>query len=143
VSSLEVAVVRRKLGHIVAALDALRPLAALTPEEYRARLYERKAAERFLQEAIEAALDVNAHLLVETGAPVPDDYYSGFIAMGDAGILSPDLARRLAPSAGLRSRLVHEYDTLDDDRVLAAIRTALEQYPRYIQAIETHLSTGP
>ena len=59
--------------------------------------------------------------------------------MGDSGILSPELARRLAPSAGLRNRLVHEYDALDDDRVLAAIRTALELYPRYIQAIEAHL----
>ena len=138
-SPVDAAVIRRKLGHIVAALEALRPLAGLTREEYVARLYERKAAERFLQEAIEAALDINAHLLAETGGLVPDDYYSGFIALGDLGILSPELARRLAPSAGLRNRLVHEYDTLDNDRVLAAIGTLLAQYPRYIQAIEAHL----
>jgi uncharacterized protein YutE (UPF0331/DUF86 family) len=139
VSPLEAAVVRRKLGHIIAALDALRPLARLTFDEYRARLYERKAAERFLQEAIEAALDINAHLLAEAGSLVPDDYYSGFLAMGELGILTSELARRLAPSAGLRNRLVHEYDTLDDARVLEAIATLLEQYPRYIQAIEAHL----
>jgi uncharacterized protein YutE (UPF0331/DUF86 family) len=138
-SPVEAAVIRRKLGLIMAALDALRPLARLTIEEYRARLYERKAAERFLQEAIEAALDINAHVLAETGATVPDDYYSGFTAMGDRGILSPALARRLAPSAGLRNRLVHEYDTLDDARVLAAMTTLLEQYPHYIQAIESYL----
>jgi uncharacterized protein YutE (UPF0331/DUF86 family) len=49
--------------------------------------------------------------------------------MGDLGILSAELAQRLAPSAGLRNRLVHEYETLDDDRVLAAIDALLEQYP--------------
>jgi uncharacterized protein YutE (UPF0331/DUF86 family) len=139
VSPLDAAIVRRKLGHMMTALDALRPLARLTGDEYRARLYERKAAERFLQEAIEAALDINAHLLAEAGTPVPDDYYSGVLAMGDLGILTPELARRLAPSAGLRNRLVHEYDTLDDVRVYAAMATLLEQYPRYIQAIEAHL----
>ena len=138
-SPIDAAIVRRKLGHIMAALEALRPLARLTREEYRAQLYERKAAERFLHEAIEAALDINAHLIAETGAPVPDDYCGGFVAMGDLGIFSPELAQRLAPSAGLRNRLVHEYETLDDDRVLAAIGALPEQYPRYIQAIEAHL----
>ncbi len=55
-SPVDAAVIRRKLGSIMAALEALRPLARLSIEEYRARLYERKAAERFLQEAIEAHL---------------------------------------------------------------------------------------
>src|SRR5262245_15821021 len=124
----------------MAAVEALRPLARLSLEEYRTRVYERKAAERFLQEAIEAALDINAHVLAESGAPVPDDYYNGFIGMGERHILSPELAGRLAPSAGLRNRLVHEYETLDDARVLAAIATFLELYPHYIRAIEGHLT---
>jgi uncharacterized protein YutE (UPF0331/DUF86 family) len=40
---------------------------------HRARLYERKAAERFLHEAIEAALDINAHLIALSGfaGPLP------------------------------------------------------------------------
>ena len=46
-SPIDAAIVRRKLGHIMTALDGLRPLARLSVNEYRARLYERKAAERF------------------------------------------------------------------------------------------------
>jgi uncharacterized protein YutE (UPF0331/DUF86 family) len=138
-SPIDAAIVRRKLGHIMTALDALRPLARLRADEYRARLYERKAAERLLQEAIEGALDINAHLIAELGREVPEDYYGGFIKLGDLGILTPDLARSLAPSAGLRNRLVHEYDTIDDAKVLGAIATTLELYPRYIQAIEAYL----
>jgi uncharacterized protein YutE (UPF0331/DUF86 family) len=114
-------------------------LVACEPVRESLRRAEAARAGRDLQEAIEVALDINADLIAETAAPVPDDYYSGFVAMGDLGILSPELARRRAPSAGLRNRLVHEYDTLDDDRVLAASATLLEQYPRYIQAIEAHL----
>lgn len=138
-SPIDAAIVRRKLGHIMTALDALRPLARLRADEYRARLYERKAAERLLQEAIEAALDINAHLIAELGREVPEDYYGGFIKLGDLGMLTPDLARSLAPSAGLRNRLVHEYDTIEDAKVLGAIATTLELYPRYIQAIEAYL----
>lgn len=55
-SPVDAAVIRRKLGHIAEALTALGPLARLSLDEYRQRLYERKAAERLLQEAIEAFL---------------------------------------------------------------------------------------
>jgi len=34
-----------------------------------------------LQEAIEAALDISAHLIAEQGVAVPDDYYGGFIGL--------------------------------------------------------------
>jgi uncharacterized protein YutE (UPF0331/DUF86 family) len=138
-SPIDAAVIRRKLGHIVECLEALRPLARLTLPEYRARLYERKAAERLLQEGIEAALDINAHVIAELGGSVPDEYYGGFVKMGELGVLPAELAGSLAPSAGLRNRLVHEYGALDDARVLAAIAVMLDLYPRYIQAVEAHL----
>jgi len=94
---------------------------------------------RLLQEAIEAALDINAHLIAEQGAPVPEDYYGGFLAIGTLGVIHETLARELAPSAGLRNRLVQEYDTIDDEKVLTAISTTLERYPRFIEGVEAFL----
>ena len=49
------------------------------------------------------------------------------------------MALSLAPSAGLRSRLVHEYESLDDAKVLASIGALLAQYPPYVQAVESYL----
>jgi uncharacterized protein YutE (UPF0331/DUF86 family) len=139
VSPVDAALIRRKLAHIIDALRALEPLSRLSLEEYKGRLYERKAAERLLQEAIEAALDVNAHLLAEHGATIPEDYYGGFVALGTLKVVPDQLARELAPSAGLRNRLVHEYETIDDAKVLAAIETILKLYPQLIQAVEAFL----
>ena len=73
-SPVDAALIRRKLARIAASLDALGPLAQLTLSEYQGRLYERKVAERFLHEGIEPVLDVNAYLIAELGAQVPDDY---------------------------------------------------------------------
>jgi uncharacterized protein YutE (UPF0331/DUF86 family) len=139
VSPIDAALIRRKLAHIAESLRALEPLGRLSLPDYQNRLYERKAAERLLQEAIEAALDVNAHLLAEQGATIPDDYYGGFIALGAAAVIPDQLARDLAPSAGLRNRLVHEYESLDDAKVLAAIGTMSMLYPRFIEAVEAFL----
>ena len=64
---VDAAIVRRKLGHIIASLELLGPIRGMALEEYRRRVWERKGVERILQEAIEAALDVNAHLTAELG----------------------------------------------------------------------------
>jgi uncharacterized protein YutE (UPF0331/DUF86 family) len=59
--------------------------------------------------------------------------------MGEQGTLSRELAAALAPSAGLRNRLVHEYEAIDDATVIKAVRLAQDLYPQYIAAIEWHL----
>jgi uncharacterized protein YutE (UPF0331/DUF86 family) len=137
---VDAAIIRRKLQRMAASLEGLRPIARFSAEEYRARFYERKAAERLLQQAIEAALDINAHLIAELGGEVPEEYYGGFLKIGQLGIVPAGLAASLAPSAGLRNRLVHEYDAIDDAKVLASVGTLLELYPRYIQAVEGYLA---
>jgi uncharacterized protein YutE (UPF0331/DUF86 family) len=70
---------------------------------------------------------------------VPDDYFGGFVKMGELGILPRELAIALAPSAGPRNRLVHEYESIDDAKVLS-IGVSLTQYPAYVQAVESYLT---
>jgi uncharacterized protein YutE (UPF0331/DUF86 family) len=53
--------------------------------------------------------------------------------------LPQDLAVALAPSAGLRNRLVHEYEAIDDTIVIAAVPQAQDLYPQYIAAVERQL----
>ena len=48
--------------------------------------------------------------------------------------------RKLAPSAGLRNRLVHEYDRLEHSMVLKAVNMAEELYSKYIKEINDYLS---
>jgi len=60
-----------KLAVIVENLKALKPIKDVTYEEYLTDLDKRKAAERLLQELIEAAIDINKHIIVGTGNTVP------------------------------------------------------------------------
>ena len=109
-------------------------------DAYERDLYKRKATERLLQELIESAIDINTHLIVGTGHTVPDDYYESFIKAGELKIIPSELAEKLAPSAGLRNRLVHEYDRLDHSMVLKAVKMAGELYPLYIKEIKDYLT---
>jgi uncharacterized protein YutE (UPF0331/DUF86 family) len=139
-SPLEKEIIRRKLAVIIENLKALEPIAAMTREEYIDDFYKRKATERLLQELIEAAIDINTHILVQAGNTVPDDYYESFVKTGELKIISQDLAGKLAPSAGLRNRLVHEYDLLEHSLVLDAVRMAQDMYSQYVKEIDGYLS---
>jgi uncharacterized protein YutE (UPF0331/DUF86 family) len=131
-SPIERALVERKLGQIAERLAHLERYFSEGWEAYRASFERRKAAEKLVQEVIEAAIDVNSHLLVELGKGVPRDYFQSFTAMGEHGCLPLDLAAALAPAAGLRNRLVHQYADIDDRRVFDAIGSALRLFPRYV-----------
>ena len=50
------------------------------------------------------------------------------------------IRKKLAPSAGLRNRLVHEYDQLEHSLVLDSVRMAEEMYADYIKEIEGYIS---
>lgn len=142
-TELDRALVRRKLATIVRNLGDLATVEGLTLEEYRRDRLRQKAVERLLQEAIEAAVDVNLHVVRAWGQATPSDYYESFLAAGRAGVIPEDLARQLAPSAGLRNRLVHEYDAIDDAIVLAAVRDARRQLAAFVAAIERQLGERP
>ena len=73
-SPVEVEIVRRKLAVIIENLKTLEPIKGMKPEEYLQDVYKRKATERLLQELIEAAIDINVHMIVKAGHTVPDDY---------------------------------------------------------------------
>ena len=139
-TTVEVDVLKRKLARIVENLGALKPIQEMSHKEYTQDLYRRKAAERLLQELIEAAIDINVHLISQTGHSVPDDYYQSFTKMEELKIIPSDLAQKLAPSAGLRNRLVHEYDAIEDMLILQSVAMAEELYPRYVREIEDYLS---
>jgi len=128
-------IVMRKLKVLREGLATLEQLACIGLDAYRRDIVKRKAAERILQQTIEAALDINAHVLAGIGAGPPDDYYASFIRMGENQVLEPELANELAPAAGLRNRLVHQYDDLDDALVFRAIDKMLRVFPRYLKAV--------
>ena len=75
------------------------------------------------------AIDINFHLITESGRPPPSDYYASFTQLAVLKILESDFAARMARAAGLRNRLVHEYNDIDQRKVFEALnpRSATSQ----------------
>jgi uncharacterized protein YutE (UPF0331/DUF86 family) len=131
--------VMRKLALIVADLKALAPFAEKKREEYLASDIDEVLVERYLERLIGRMIDVNYHLITEAGYPPPRDYHQSFTQLAKLGVLPADFALQIAACAGLRNRLVHEYDEIDAARVHEAASVAVRDVPEYVRSVQRHL----
>lgn len=129
------ALITRKLLLIGKDLEALRVLGAKSATDYLASETDELLAERRLERLIGRMIDVNFHVITETGGPPPPDYFQSFLELAALGVLTRELAGRLAPAAGLRNRIAHEYDDIDPAKVYDALQDALRDVPEYLDAI--------
>ncbi len=100
----------------------------------------RHAVERILTQLVELAAAVNGHLAVGRLGRGAATYRESFALAAEAGALPPDLAERLAPSAGLRNVLVHEYAQVDLVLVARGVELAREHYRSYVREVARSLS---
>jgi uncharacterized protein YutE (UPF0331/DUF86 family) len=129
--------IRRKMRLILTDLDDLRVLGEKDIQDYLSSRTDELVAERLLERMIGRMIDINYHLIVESGGMPPSDYHESFVRLADLGVLSHERLREIARCAGLRNRLAHEYDMIDPQVVHAAIRTALTDIPEYLRALES------
>ena len=137
-TQFELDIVVRKVSNIKKYLKQLRKNADLSLDEYKADFNRQLIVERLMHLLIESAIDVNMHLVVSDGQPPPETYRSSFLEMAKIGAISSDLAVKIAPSAGLRNRLVHNYDDINLEIIYGAIDFALTLYPQYLEQIERY-----
>lgn len=135
--------VTRKLILILQDLEALTDLASKNLKTYLDSPVNEVVTERYLERTIGRMIDINFHLITELGHPPPKDYHDSFVTLGTLEILPEKFARDLAFAAGLRNRLVHEYNEIDPGKVYEALQIAVRHIPTYVKAIQEYVKTLP
>lgn len=100
-------------------------------------------AERCLQIAIQAILDIGTHLVADRGLKRPAGYEEVVPELGRAGVLRAALVDRLAGLAGLRDILVHDYLAVNHGRMFDDLTAGLGDFEAFAAAIETFMSSQP
>lgn len=109
--------VRRRLREIDRRVGLLGALHAQGRKAFIDDAGLQAQAERHLQLAIQAAIDIALHLVAENSAETAETYASAFAMLVDQGVLDEALAARLARATGLRNLLVHAYLDVDPSRI--------------------------
>jgi uncharacterized protein YutE (UPF0331/DUF86 family) len=133
--TVDAELVTRKLLLIHTDLDRLQSIHAHGLDAYLANHMEQAVVERLLERIITRMIDVNYHLITANGHPPPSDYHASFQQLGSIGVLDSGFAARIARAAGLRNRLVHDYDDLDQRLLFGALLDAVDDVPTYAAAV--------
>lgn len=133
----EIVLVRLKL--ITKYYNTLEEFSSTSLDEFLNDFRQQLVVERLLQLMVQAAIDINDHILSKLNPGKSETNFDSFISLGKYGVITPELARKIAPSSGLRNRLVHEYDEIDPREVFKSISFALQQYPLYVRQVSSYL----
>ena len=137
--NIETVIIETRLELIGRYLDRLKKSEGISLDDYLSSFDNQLIIERLLQLMTQAAIDINDHILSKLNPGESYTNFDAFIELGKYQIITPELAKQIAPSSGLRNRLVHEYDDIDPNQVFKAINFALQQYPLYVRQINSYL----
>lgn len=130
----------RKINLISKDLKFLKPISCLSEKEYFKSLIWEVQAERYLERIIGRMIDINYHLITGLGNPPPPDYFQSFTELGKLKILPFEFSQKIASYAGLRNRLVHEYNTIDERKIYQKTKESMKEIPKYLKYIERFIS---
>jgi len=104
--------------------------------EYQASLDAKDIAERNLQVAIEACLDIGKIIISAKKLNEPKDNKGIFVVLAEGGIISHKSLDFLLPMAGARNILVHGYDKVDDGLIYGVIKSHLDDFANFLREIK-------
>ena len=109
--------IERRLEKLSVCLKKLEPFKAKDKDEILQDAYFQDIVERNLEVVAQAVIDISNRIISIEGLEKPRDYYEAIMRLGESGILPLEFARKLAPIAGFRNVLVHDYLDLNWDEV--------------------------
>jgi len=127
----------RKIKLIQEELSILEDLSKYSFAEIAADFIKLYSVERALEKIIMRAIDINQHIIAETGKgdEKVKGYEDTFYALSGMDVYTESFAKEIAPSAGLRNRLVHEYNDTKDQIIYESVKDAITQYTMYCRYI--------
>ena len=109
--------IERRLEKLNVCLKKLEPFKSKKKEEILQDPYLQDIIERNLEVSAQSVIDIANRIISIEDLEKPQDYYDAIMRLGQAGIIPLKFAQKLAPIAGFRNILVHDYLDIDWDEV--------------------------
>lgn len=124
---------RRLLEALTRYSEQLAELRDLPPGEYLA--HQALAGRYLVQVCAQICIDLANHVIASSRWRAPRDFRDAFTVLEENGVLDAGLSVRLRALAGLRNRLVHLYEDVDDTLVHRALPEGLRNLDDFVRTI--------
>ena len=117
-------------------LNKLEPFKSKEKEEILQDPYLQDIIERNLEVSAQSVIDIANRIISIENLEKPLDYFDAIMRLGEAGILPLKFAKKLAPIAGFRNILVHDYLDINWDEVYNNLRQLndISKFMKHIKA---------
>lgn len=119
-------------------MKKLEPFRSKPKDDILQEPYLQDIIERNMEVAAQAVIDIANRMIALESLEKPRDYHEAILRLGQAGILPMHFAKHLAPIAGFRNVLVHDYLDIDRDEVFRNLQQ-LEDLERFADHIKDRL----
>jgi uncharacterized protein YutE (UPF0331/DUF86 family) len=132
--------IKQKLTNMASYVEEMMPYLQEPVKGYLKDSGRRRIVERLAQVIVESAIDTNGLLIERAGNVPPATAYRSFDSLHELGAIDDHLTARFHRYVGLRNRIVHDYDVLDNKIVYHSAKRLLDDAEQYIGSVYAHLS---
>ena len=138
ISNLNTKLIEDRIGLINESVPRLKGFSKLNEEDFLED--DRPAAtESYLRRSLEAIFDIGRHIIAKSARKGIVEYKEIANALGQKGIFTKNLAKRVRLMAGYRNRLVHLYHDITDRELYSILKNNLSDIENYVKQIGTFI----
>ena len=128
-------IVISKISHIENNLQRLKEKQKITLEELKKNSDLQDVILHNLQLSIQGCIDLASHIISDEGWMVPDTLAGLFDVLSKHKIIPEELNDRLKKMVGFRNIIIHEYGTIDLNKVHSILTQDMQDIYSYLKLI--------
>lgn|SRR3989338_2553721 len=128
-------IVKAKIGHIEGNLQRLREKRKISLEELTRSIDLQDIILHNLQLSIQGCIDIASHIISDQGWTVPGTLAGLFDILSEHKVISLQLSEKLKKMTGFRNLIIHEYQTIDLNRVHNILSRDIKDIDAFLRRI--------
>ena len=132
-------IVQKRLEKLDQYVGLLKKLSKQPLNRFISDPFVRGNVERYLQLAIQVCLDIGNHILADIKSKAPEEFRDIFILLGENKIIPDEFAKKIAPMAGLRNILVHDYLEVDSNKIYDILQKDLSDFREFAKYVSIYV----
>lgn len=129
------ALILRKIAGLDLYLDQISEFSTITTAAYREDWKTQRVVERTLQMMIETCSDVANHIISDKGMRTPESYADTYRVLLENQVIDVELASTMEKMVKFRNVVVHQYEAVDAEIVVAILRKHLNDFGKFRDAV--------
>lgn len=136
------ALVFRKISELETYQKQIGEFSDITIQDYKGDWKTQRVVERTLQMMIETCADIANHIISDAGMRVPTGYSDTFKVLFESNVIDKELFSTMEKMAKFRNIIVHQYEEVDAQIVIAILKKHIFDFERFKEAVLAYLRTS-